>query len=78
MIGIVDYQAGNIKSVELALAHLGFDSVTSGDPLVLAGCERLIIPGDGHAGSTMEVLNRTGLDVFLKDYYSKGNWMLGV
>lgn len=78
MIGIVDYQAGNIKSVELALAHLGASFVTSGDPVILSSCERLMIPGDGHAGSTMEVLQRTGLDLFLKEYYAKGNWMLGV
>ena len=78
MIGVVDYQAGNIKSVELALAHLGAESITSGDPKVLADCERLIIPGDGHAGSTMEVLKRTGLDIFLKNYFTTGKWMLGI
>ena len=78
MIGIVDYQAGNIKSVELALAYLGHSFITSGKPEILQSCERLIIPGDGHAGSTMEVLAQTGLGAFLKDYYKQGKWMLGI
>lgn len=78
MIGIVDYQAGNIKSVELAMAHLGAEFLTSGDPDRLAACDRLLIPGDGHAGSTMAVLARTGLDAFLRDSHRRRVWMLGV
>jgi imidazole glycerol-phosphate synthase subunit HisH len=78
MIGIVDYGAGNLRSVELAFAHLGTRFVTSGDPAVLGDCDRLLIPGDGHAGSTMEVLRKTGLAAFLTDYHRAGKWLLGI
>ncbi len=77
-IGIVDYGAGNLKSVELALAHLGYSWLTSGEASKLASCDKLIIPGDGHAGSTMEVLNKSGLSDFIKSYYQSGRWILGI
>ncbi len=78
MIGIVDYGAGNLRSVELALAHLGAKSLTSSRPMDLAACERLLIPGDGHAGSTMEGLEKSGLAAFLKDFHQSGKWMMGI
>lgn len=77
-IGLVDYGAGNIRSVETALAHLGAEAVTSADPAVLGACDKLMIPGDGHARSSMENLAARGLDDFLKESFRKGTWMLGV
>lgn len=77
-IGLVDYGAGNIRSVEMALAHLGAAYVTSADPAVLGACDKLVIPGDGHAGSSMENLKAAGLDVFLREAHRRGTWMLGV
>lgn len=77
-IGIVDYAAGNLTSVEQALAHLGYPFLTSGKPEVLMGCDKLIIPGDGHAGSAMESLAAEGLDSFLKEWHQAGRWLLGI
>lgn len=78
MIGIVDYGGGNLRSVELALSHLGAASVLSARPEELQGCDRLLIPGDGHAGSTMEGLERSGLAAFLKEFHQSGKWMMGI
>ena len=45
MIGIIDYDAGNIKSVEKALAYLGEETVVSRDPEVLLKADKVILPG---------------------------------
>ena len=45
MIGIIDYDAGNIKSVEKALHYLGEQTVVSRDPQVLLHADKVILPG---------------------------------
>ena len=45
MIGIIDYDAGNIRSVEKALAYLGEETVVSRDPQVLLKSDKVILPG---------------------------------
>ena len=45
MIGIIDYDAGNIKSVEKALQYLGQETVVSRDPQVLLKADKVILPG---------------------------------
>lgn len=77
-IGIVDYKAGNITSLENALDHLGADHLTSSDPNLLNKCDKLLIPGDGHATASMDVLNRSGLADFIKEYYQSGRWVFGI
>lgn len=47
MIAIVDYDAGNIKSVEKALQYLGQEPVVTRDTEVLLGAEKVIVPGVG-------------------------------
>ena len=47
MIGIIDYDAGNIKSVEKALHYLGEETVVSRDPQVLLSADKGILPGVG-------------------------------
>lgn len=77
-VGVVDYDAGNLRSVETALEHLGADFLVSQDPEVLKGCDKLIFPGVGDAGASMEVLGRTGLGPFLKDWARSGRLLLGI
>lgn len=48
MIAIVDYGAGNISSVEKALAHLGAEAAVTSDPGVVAAAEKIVVPGVGH------------------------------
>lgn len=78
MIGIVDYQAGNLTSVARALDYLRIPWVISSDPEKLKSCERIIFPGVGAARSAMESLIKFGLDVFLKEAFFKGIPIMGI
>lgn len=78
MIVLVDYKAGNLTSVQLALAEVGYESVISSDPAVIAGAERLVFPGVGAAGSAMEELRRLRLEPVLKDFVASGRPFLGI
>lgn len=78
MIGIVDYNAGNIKSVERALASLGADYVLSKNPRDLENADKLIFPGVGEAAYAMEQLRKTGFDTFLKDWAKAEKPLLGI
>lgn len=78
MIGIVDYNAGNIKSVERALLSLNANFILSKKPSELENCERLIVPGVGEAKYAMEQFKKTGFDSFLKDWAKSKKPMLGI
>ncbi len=77
-IGLVDYDAGNLTSVETALRALQADYLVSSHPEVLASCDRLIFPGVGDAGSAMQVLKERGLDQMLRDFAGSGKLILGI
>ncbi|RLD32569.1 MAG: imidazole glycerol phosphate synthase subunit HisH, partial [Bacteroidetes bacterium] len=77
-IGIIDYDAGNLKSVETALNFLGGDYFVSSDPEKLLKSDKLIFPGVGEAFSSMKTLQSRSLDSFLKEYFKKGNPILGI
>ncbi len=62
MIAIIRYNAGNIKSVQNALARLGFESIITDDPAKLNSADKVIFPGVGEAGSAMQYLRSRGLD----------------
>ena len=78
MIGIVDYNAGNITSVERALKSLGIEYVLSKNPQDLKDCSKLIFPGVGDAAYAMEQLAKTGFDGFLKDWAAQNKPLLGI
>ena len=61
MVAIIDYDAGNLRSVEKALEALGAETVVTRDPEVIAGSSRDILPGVGSFGDAMERLNQYGL-----------------
>lgn len=61
MIAIIDYDAGNIKSVEKALMHFGKDVVVTRDRETLLSADQVILPGVGHFGDAMEKLHRYDL-----------------
>jgi len=67
-VGIIEYNAGNIQSVQFALQRLGVTPVFSRDPEVLANMDRLIFPGVGEASSAMQFLRREGLDQLIVSY----------
>ncbi len=78
MIGIIDYNAGNITSVERALKKLGIDFILSKKPEELKNCDKLIFPGVGDAAYAMQQLKQTGFDIFLKKAASDGIPVLGI
>ncbi|MCX7047172.1 MAG: imidazole glycerol phosphate synthase subunit HisH [Candidatus Sumerlaeota bacterium] len=78
MIEIVDYEAGNLTSVRRALDHLGIESRITPDADKIARAQRIIFPGVGRAGSSMETLKRRGLDEALKQAFAKGTPILGI
>lgn len=78
MIGIIDYNAGNIKSVERSLLKLGAEYVLSKNPADLVSCQKVIFPGVGEAKYAMEQLKSSGFDSFLKDFYEQGKPILGI
>lgn len=78
MIAIVDYEAGNLTSVERALKKLQLSCRVTPDPEVIIKAERVIFPGVGAAGKAMEVLKARGLDQALKVFFASGRPLLGI
>lgn len=64
---IIDYGAGNIKSVKFALERLGVDAQLSNDPKIISAADKVILPGVGEAGTAMYQLNKFGLDKLIPD-----------
>ena len=78
MIGIIDYDAGNLTSVKRALDYLAIPGIISSDPEELGSCERIIFPGVGNAASAMVALKKRGLDKALKGAFGRGVPILGI
>ena len=66
MIAIVDYKAGNIRSVENALKRLGAEYVLTADQEMIQRADHVILPGVGEASSAMKSLESTGLIPVIK------------
>ncbi|MCR4844250.1 MAG: imidazole glycerol phosphate synthase subunit HisH [Bacteroidales bacterium] len=66
MIAIIDYEAGNICSVQNALARLGASYELTSDPSVIQQADKVILPGVGNAAKAMESLREEGLADFLR------------
>lgn len=77
MIGIVDYGAGNLRSVQKALEAIGECAVISGERQVLDGCDKLILPGVGSFGAGMAELSARGLDSYIRERV-KDTKLLGI
>ena len=78
MITIVDYNAGNIRSVQRACAEVGVEAVVTSDPADVKKADKIIFPGVGAAPSAMEYLIKTGLDKALKNAFDGGTPILGI
>ena len=75
---IVDYDAGNLRSVQRACAEVGLAAEISADPAVVRAAERVIFPGVGAAGSAMRSITREGMDQALKEAIGAGVPVLGI
>ena len=78
MIAIVDYEAGNIRSAALALAHFGAAHVVTADPATVRAADRIVIPGDGEARAAMESLRASGLAEAIVAAAGRGVAILGI
>jgi imidazole glycerol-phosphate synthase subunit HisH len=78
LIAVLDYEIGNLRSAEKALAHVGADAVLTADPAVVASAAGVVLPGVGAFGRCMEALQRTGLDAVAKDAAASGRPFLGI
>jgi imidazole glycerol-phosphate synthase subunit HisH len=75
---VVDYGAGNLRSVVNALRHLGCEHTVTSDPAETERAERVIFPGVGGAGAAMAVIRESGLDRALKAVHRSGRPLLGI
>ncbi|MBI2919304.1 MAG: imidazole glycerol phosphate synthase subunit HisH [Chloroflexi bacterium] len=78
MIAIVDYGAGNLRSVARALEKLGFPAQVTSDPQTVAAAQAIILPGVGAAAEAMRQLAERGLDRALRHAIDENRPMFGV
>lgn len=78
MIAIIDYDAGNIKSVEKALLSFGEDVVLTRDKDVILQAEKVILPGVGAFGDAMGKIRGYGLEEVIHQVVNKGTPFLGI
>ena len=78
MIAIIDYDAGNLKSVEKALVSLGEDCTVTRDAETILRADKVILPGVGAFGDAMEKLHRFGLVEVIRKVAAAGTPFLGI
>jgi len=78
MIAIIDYGAGNIRSVINAVTHLGYQARITSDAGLIEKAEAVIFPGVGAAGDTMAALNRAGLAPLIRRLVANRRPLLGI
>ena len=78
MIAIIDYDAGNLKSVEKALIRLGEEAVVSRERETILEADKVILPGVGSFGDAMGKLREFGLDKVIYEVVEKGMPFLGI
>ena len=78
MIAIIDYDAGNIKSVEKALLRLGEEVVVTGDKERILSADKVILPGVGAFGDAMTTIRERGLESVIHEVADKGTPFLGI
>lgn len=75
---VVDYDAGNLRSVERALAHVGVDATITADWADLERADGVVLPGVGAASDTMAKLGERSLTEPLREYVASGRPFLGI
>lgn len=78
MIAIIDYGAGNIKSLQFALAKLNKESVLTTDPQVIRNASSIILPGVGAFKDAMDAIKKIGLSDVIKQEVQAGKPILGI
>ena len=78
MIAIIDYDAGNLKSVQKALLFLGEEAKVTSDAKEILEADKIILPGVGAFGEAMEKLNASGLSDVIRQAVNKKIPLLGI
>jgi imidazole glycerol-phosphate synthase subunit HisH len=78
MIAIVDYKAGNLRSVQRALERLNIPCMVTGSPGDILAADRVIFPGVGAAGRAIKDLKESKTDLVLHEVFHRGTPFLGI
>ena len=78
MLAIVDYDAGNLRSVQRACLRVGLEAEITADPDVVAKADKVIFPGVGSAESAVSTLQTRGLDQAIVEFFNSGRPILGI
>lgn len=78
MIAIIDYGAGNLRSVEKAFNYLGYNVLVTSDPREVLEAEKVVLPGVGAFGKSMESLDRAGMIPVVRQVILSGRPFLGI
>ncbi len=78
MIAIIDYGAGNIRSIEKALEHVGASVQVTDEPGVIKKAQAIVLPGVGSGGAAMSRMTERGLDDAIREATQLGKPFLGI
>ncbi len=78
MIAIIDYDAGNVKSVEKALIRLGKKAVLTRDPKEILSATHVVLPGVGNFGDAAANLRKYGMDEVIREVVARETPFLGI
>ncbi|SMP46884.1 glutamine amidotransferase [Neorhodopirellula lusitana] len=78
MITIIDYQMGNLRSVQKAVERAGVEATITSDPKQIASAEKLILPGVGAFGDAIAEIRSRDLESPIKDYLAADRPFLGI
>jgi len=78
MIAIIDYDAGNLKSVEKAFLHLGEEAFITRDKQQILNADKVVLPGVGHFGDAMKKLHHYQLVDVIREVAAKNTPLLGI
>jgi glutamine amidotransferase len=77
-VAICDYDAGNVRSVALALARGGASARVTNDPAEITAADLAVLPGVGSAATAMASLTASGVDLALRERFGAGRPILGI
>jgi glutamine amidotransferase len=78
MIAVIDYGAGNLRSIGRALEAAGAEVAITSDPDVVRAADAVVLPGVGHAGHSIEQLTKLGMPAAIKEVVDDGRPFLGI
>src|SRR5437868_7059948 len=78
MIVVIDYGAGNMRSIEKALAYVGAQVQVTDDPIVVDAAQAIVLPGVGSGGTAMARMKERRLDIAIRLATQQGKPFLGI